>query len=68
MIDGADLVLRGQVQDLVRGVAFDRLRALVDGNSDVTAKDGELRVTGADAVTLLFAGATDYDADRDPCP
>jgi alpha-L-fucosidase 2 len=66
-IDGEDIVLRGQVQDPVRGVTFEgRLRALLDGDQgEVSAENGELRVTGADAVTLIFTGATDYDTERD---
>lgn len=65
LIDGTDLVLRGQVEHPVRGVRFEgRLRALVDSGEIDTRN--ELRVSNADAVTLIFAGATDYDADRDP--
>ena len=38
------------------------LKVLNEGGK-VEARDGELEVTGADAVTLLLAAATDYAAE-----
>jgi alpha-L-fucosidase 2 len=44
-------------------MAYDAaLRVIPEGGS-VTARDGGLSVTGADAVTILLAAATDYDRD-----
>lgn len=56
-----------------KGVRFaGRLRAYAEGGT-VSARDGRLHVAGADALTLVLTGATDYsrqrlDADRSQDP
>ncbi|WP_423746889.1 glycoside hydrolase N-terminal domain-containing protein (plasmid) [Haladaptatus sp. SPP-AMP-3] len=66
--DGDELVLRGAVRNPAPGVTFEgRVRAIPEGDSGVvSAGEGTLRVSDADALTFVFDAATDYDADEDP--
>ncbi len=61
--NGAELVLGGQVDTgdaAHEGMKFQaRLAVRTEGGS-VTARDGRLRVEGADSATLVIAGATNY--------
>lgn len=65
--DANRVVLRGTVQKPIRGVMFEgQIQAIPEGNeSSVSDTGDELRVTDADAITLVFAGATNYDTERD---
>ena len=65
---GDQLALAGQVED--RGLKFEaRLRVTAEGGK-VTVKDERLAVEGADAATLVLAGATSFknysDISADP--
>ncbi len=44
-------------------MAYHAVLHVIPMGGKVTAANGELRVTGADAVTILLAAATDYDPD-----
>ena len=62
-VESGDLVLRG-VNGSAHGIAgalkFEiRMRVILEGG-ELDAEDGVLRVTGANAATLLVAGATSY--------
>jgi len=62
--DGPDgLVMAGQMDDGCNGAGgikyVARLRAVTEGGATSTA-DGNLRIEGANAVTLLLAAGTDY--------
>ena len=57
---GNRLILRGKL-----GVSYEaQLRPIVNGGS-VTCENGELKVDGADDVTLLIVGATSYNSATD---
>jgi len=61
---GADsLTMTGQLDDGRNGTSgikyVARLRAVADGGTTATA-DGKLRISGANAVTILLAAGTDY--------
>jgi alpha-L-fucosidase 2 len=65
---GNEVVLRGQVQ--AGGIRFEaRLRAIVEGGK-TAARGDSLSIEGANAVTLLLAGATNHkkynDLSADP--
>ena len=60
---GDQLALAGQVED--RGLKFEaRLRVTAEGGK-VTVKDERLAVEGADAATLVLAGATSFNNYND---
>lgn len=67
-IEGNDLVLTGQVEE--GGIRFEaRLKAILDGGTLAVAGDS-LNVVGANNVTLLLSGATNFvnykDLSADP--
>ncbi len=64
--DPTRLILRGRISRLddqtrqERGVRFEAQVLVVATGGKVTCESGKLNVAGADAVTLVLAGATDY--------
>jgi alpha-L-fucosidase 2 len=64
--DPARLILRGRIKCLddqskqERGVRFEAQLLVTATGGKLSAESGRLNVTGADAVTLVLAGATDY--------
>ena len=58
--DDDDLVLAGQVAD--NGMLCEmRARVVPEGGAITASEDGSIRVSGADAVTVLYATETDYE-------
>ena len=61
--DGDDLALAGKAW-LGKGMAFAERLTVINEGGTVRAKDNQLSVRNADAVTLLLAGATDFYGDE----